>query len=110
MYIELKNCFQFMKLEKITKDKVLVFQSVPQPAILRKKGHARKPSDGAKQDLFPIVEDKVISDNHHRNLESSTSSEDTVKANTAKEVSACLKTVALNLAQMNIYVIGFDRS
>lgn len=62
-------------------------QSVPQPAILRKKGHARKPSDGAKQDLFPIVEDKVISDNHHRNLESSTSSEDTVKANTAKEKS-----------------------
>uniref|UniRef100_K1RSG7 non-specific serine/threonine protein kinase n=1 Tax=Magallana gigas TaxID=29159 RepID=K1RSG7_MAGGI len=61
--------------------------SVPQPAILRKKGHARKPSDGAKQDLFPIVEDKVISDNHHRNLESSTSSEDTVKANTAKEKS-----------------------
>lgn len=62
-------------------------QSVPQPAILRKKGHARKPSDGVKQDLFPIVEDKVISDNHHRNLESSTSSEDTVKANTAKEKS-----------------------
>ncbi|XP_065938799.1 serine/threonine-protein kinase Nek4 isoform X4 [Magallana gigas] len=62
-------------------------QSVPQPAILRKKGHARKPSDGAKQDLFPIVEDKVVSDNHHWNLGSSTSSEDTVKANTAKEKS-----------------------
>lgn len=62
-------------------------QSVPQPAILRKKGHARKPSDGAKQDLFPIVEDKVVSDNHYRNLGSSTSSEDTVKGNTAKEKS-----------------------
>lgn len=105
-----KIAFNLWNWKKKTKDKVLVFQSVPQPAILRKKGHARKPSDGAKQDLFPIVEDKVISDNHHRNLESSTSSEDTVKANTAKEVGAYLKTVALNLAQMNIYVIGFDRS
>ena len=70
--------------------KTLYFQPKPQPAILRRHGHARKPSDGAKQDLFPIVEDKVVSDNQHqKNLGSSTSSEDTVKANTIKEVCAC---------------------
>lgn len=79
---------------------------MPQPAILRKKGHARKPSDGAKQELFPIVEDKVVGDNHHRNLGSSTSSEDTVKANTAKEVGADLFTAALNVVKINIFFSG----
>nr|XP_022297775.1 serine/threonine-protein kinase Nek4-like isoform X2 [Crassostrea virginica] len=69
-------------------DSVDSAQPKPQPAILRRHGHARKPSDGAKQDLFPIVEDKVVSDNQHqKNLGSSTSSEDTVKANTIKEKS-----------------------
>ncbi|XP_048740337.2 serine/threonine-protein kinase Nek4-like isoform X2 [Ostrea edulis] len=68
-------------------DSVDSAQVKPQPAILRRHGHARKPSDGAKQDLFPIVEDKVVSENRHRNLESSTSSEDTVKASSVREKS-----------------------
>ena len=84
--------------------KTLYFQPKPQPAILRRHGHARKPSDGAKQDLFPIVEDKVVSDNQHqKNQGSSTSSEATVKANTIKEVCACCLKFELKIYIMNFY-------
>lgn len=86
-----------MKLEKKIKDKVLVFQLVFQLVILRKKGYVRKFFDGVKQDLFFIVEDKVISDNYYRNLELFISFEDTVKVNIVKEVGVYFKIVVLNL-------------
>ncbi|XP_060084768.1 serine/threonine-protein kinase Nek4-like [Ylistrum balloti] len=57
----------------------------PVPVVLRKPTHARKPSDGAKQELPPIAEDKAVAHAEKRLDSSSGSDHDTVKAKTVKE-------------------------
>ncbi|XP_021349769.1 serine/threonine-protein kinase Nek4-like isoform X2 [Mizuhopecten yessoensis] len=57
----------------------------PTPVILRKPTHARKPSDGAKQDLPPIAEDKAVAHSDKKLDSSSGSDQDTVKAKSLKE-------------------------
>ncbi|XP_033744999.1 LOW QUALITY PROTEIN: serine/threonine-protein kinase Nek4-like [Pecten maximus] len=57
----------------------------PVPVVIRKPTHARKPSDGAKQELPPIAEDKAVAHAEKKPVSSSDSDEDTMKAKTVKE-------------------------
>lgn len=57
----------------------------PVPVVLRKPTHVRKASDGAKQELPPIAEDKPTPSKQKEEI-SSDSGDDTIKANSVKEV------------------------
>lgn len=57
----------------------------PVPVVIRKSTHARKPSDGAKQDLPPIAEGKAVAHAEKKLESSSDSDDDTIKAKTVKD-------------------------